>query len=218
MYNHGMNNTDDKIKHWDTMYDMPLGDIPWEIKDPPKELVGLIDSGKLRGGRALDIACGTGNYSFYLAEHGFDEVIGVDFSEKALAIARRHNEKMQLPVTFKFADVTKIELALPGEQFDFILDYSILHHLDPAVTEAYAQQCANLLKPGGKLLLVCYSDKDEVASGSSKATGKYGNTMFYQTADEIRAAYKALREVDYREARLGKRLQHIAHSFLFEKM
>lgn len=212
-----MSKTDDKIKHWDNMYDMPLENIPWEIKDPPKELVELAEAGKLSGGRALDIACGTGNYSFYLAQQGFDEVVGVDFSEKALAIARKHSEKSQLPVTFIFADVTKIEKALPGKSFDFILDYSILHHLDPAVTEDYAQQCTNLLKPGGKLLLVCYSEKDEVASGDKKATGRYGNTMFYRTADEIRNAYKGLREVEYKETRLGKRLHHIAHCFLFEK-
>jgi len=113
--------------------------------------------------------------------------------------------------------VTKIEETLGGEQFDFILDYSILHHLEPAVTESYARQCANLLKPGGKLLLVCYSDKDEFASGSKSATGTYGNAMFYRTADQIRQAYKNLKEVSYKESALGKRLHHIAHCFLFEK-
>jgi len=212
-----MASTDDKIQHWENMYDMPLENIPWEIKDPPKELVELIESGKLHGGRALDIACGTGNYSFYLAEHGFSEVVGVDFSEKALAIGRKHNEELKLPVTFKFADVTKIAEALPGEQFDFILDYSILHHLDLSVTAKYAHQCAELLKPGGMLLLVCYSDKDEFASGGPKATGTYGNTMFYRTANEIRTAYKDLRETEYKETRLGKRAHHIAHCFLFER-
>lgn len=212
----GMTN-DAKIQHWDNMYDMPLENIPWEIKDPPKELVEIIETGQIHGGKALDIACGTGNYSFYLAQHGFNEVVGVDFSEKALAIARKNNETLKLPVRFAFADVTKLATALPGEQFDFILDYSILHHLEPAVTEEYAWQCADLLKPGGKLLLVCYSEKDEFASGDAKAKGTYGNTMFYRTANEIRAAYKDLHEVYYKEARLGKRLHHMAHCFLFEK-
>lgn len=208
--------TDAKIKHWDAMYDKPLENIPWEIKDPPKELVELVASGKIKGGRALDIACGTGNYSFYLAQHGFTEVVGMDFSEKALAIARKNNETLKLPVSFKFADVTHLEEALPGEQFDFILDYSILHHLDLAVTADYARQCANLLKPGGKLLLVCYTEKHEFAS-ASQAAGEWGNTMFFRTADEIRAAYKDLKELSYKEARLGKRQRHLAHCFLFEK-
>jgi 2-polyprenyl-3-methyl-5-hydroxy-6-metoxy-1,4-benzoquinol methylase len=209
--------TNAKIQHWDKMYDLPLENIPWEIKDPPKELVSAINAGEVKGAKALDIACGTGNYTFYLAQHGFSDVLGVDFSEKALAVARKNNEKLKLPVRFAFADVTKIEKTLNGETFDFILDYSILHHLEPSVTASYAHQCANLLNPGGRLLLVCYSDKDEFSSGGNSATGTYGNTMFYRTADEIRAAYKDLKEVYYKETALGKRLHHIAHCFLFEK-
>ncbi|HSX46625.1 MAG TPA: methyltransferase domain-containing protein [Patescibacteria group bacterium] len=208
---------DPKIEHWDKMYALPLEQIPWEIKDAPKELVELIRNRVVTGGCALDIACGTGNYSVYLAQHGFNEVVGIDFSENALQIAKKNNEKFGLPIRYIFGDVTKLAEVLRKEQFDFILDYSILHHLNPSVTENYAGQCVDLLKPGGKLLLVCYSDKDEFASGSNAATGTYGNTMFYRTADEIRHAYKNLHEVSYKETRLGKRLHHIAHSFLFEK-
>lgn len=210
--------TNAKIQHWDKMYEMPLENIPWEIKEPPRELVDALNAGNVRGIKALDIACGTGNYTFYLAQHGFSDVLGVDFSEKALAIARKHNEELGLPVRFAFADITKIEETLKGEKFDFILDYSILHHLEPSVTASYARQCTNLLNPGGRLLLVCYSDKDEFSSGSNSATGTYGNTMFYRTTDEIRAAYKGLEEIYYKEAALGKRLHHIAHCFLFEKV
>ena len=53
-----------KVQHWDDMYDMPLENIPWEIKEPPKDLVDLINKGVLTGSKALDIACGTGNYTF----------------------------------------------------------------------------------------------------------------------------------------------------------
>lgn len=205
-----------KVKHWDDMYDLPLGDIPWEIEQPPDELVELIKSKQITGGKALDIACGTGNYSFYLAKHGFI-VTGIDFSKKALDIAKSNNKKLNLAVTFKLVDVTKISTVAPDETFDFILDYSILHHLEPAITNDYAEQCARLLKSDGKLLLVCYSDKDEFANGDRSATGKYGNTMFYRTADEIRYAYKDLKEISYKETRLGKRKQHIAHCFVFQK-
>lgn len=88
-----MRSTDDKIKHWDSMYDMPLENIPWEIKDPPKDLVELLDSGKLYGGRALDIACGTGNYSFYMAQHGFSEKAAVFVHGITHALQRRRNSE-----------------------------------------------------------------------------------------------------------------------------
>jgi 2-polyprenyl-3-methyl-5-hydroxy-6-metoxy-1,4-benzoquinol methylase len=210
--------TDDKkIKHWDDMYQMPLEDIPWEIKEPPRELVELVDSGQIKSGRALDIACGTGNYSLYLARNGFD-VTGIDFSKRAIAMAIRNSGAIKLPIHFIVGNIQSLESLLKDfDRFDFILDYSIFHHLEPAITVDYARQCTNLLKPGGKLLLVCYSDKDEFASGKRTATGKYGNKMFYRTKEEIRNAYSGLKELSYKETRLGKRQQHIAHCFLFEK-
>ena len=82
---------------------MPLDKIPWEILETPEVLSELIKTKQISGGTALDIAYGTGNYSFYLARHGFD-VIGVDFSDKALEIARKNNMEMNLSVSFKFAD------------------------------------------------------------------------------------------------------------------
>lgn len=210
-------NNKSKMQHWDDMYKMPLVNIPWEIKDAPKELNELFNSGQIVAGRALDIACGTGNYSFFLAKHGF-EVTGIDFSKRAINIAIKNGKKLKLSVNFIIGDITNIGKLFPEGRFNFILDYSILHHLEPNVTRGYAQQCSSLLSPGGKLLLVCYSDKDEFAGGSAAAKGTYGNTMYYRTTDEIRKAYSGLKEVFYKETRLGRRSHHIAHCFLFEKV
>lgn len=201
------------------MYERPLENIPWEIAEPPKELVELVERKLITSGTALDVACGTGNYSFYLARHGFT-VTGIDFAEKALAIAREHAKPLDLPVTFVMADATKIDATLPNAPFDFILDYSVLQHIGPADVASYAKQYTELLKPGGILLLVCYSDKyndADVARQNAGGTGKYGNNMFFRTADEIRALYKDLHEISYTEGRLGKRRQHPAHCFVFKK-
>ena len=114
-------------------------------------------------------------------------------------------------------DITKLSSYFKPDSFDLILDYSILHHIDPALTDAYAGQYSTLLKPGGVLLLVCYSDNDQYAQGQNRATGEYGNQMYYRSAEEIRRSYKMLKELHYKEAFLGKRSQHAAHCFLFQK-
>lgn len=205
-----------KVKHWDNMYEMPLERIPWEIQNAPKELKEVIEKRIISGGTALDVGCGTGNYSFYLANYGFS-VIGLDFSEKALQIAKGRNKKLYLSVNFVKGDATKLRQIFRDNSFDFILDYSLLHHIHPSMTNRYAKQFTHLLKKGGKLLLVCYSEKDGFARGNQKARGKFGNTMYYRSKKTIQNAYKGLREIYFQEAQLGKRLHHSGYCFLLEK-
>ena len=88
-----------KQQYWDDMYKRPLADIPWEIEAPPSELTELIKTKKVEPGAALDIGCGTGNYAQYLAKKGFT-VTGIDFSRTAVAIAREHAARLQLPVVY----------------------------------------------------------------------------------------------------------------------
>ncbi len=41
--------------------------IPWNIKQPPKQLVELVECGKVFPCRTIDLGCGTGNYAIWLA-------------------------------------------------------------------------------------------------------------------------------------------------------
>ena len=65
---------------------IPLNEIPWNIETPPDILVGLVESGKVKSCKTIDLGCGTGNYSIYLASLGF-EVTGIDNSPTAIKIA-----------------------------------------------------------------------------------------------------------------------------------
>ena len=60
------------------------GDIPWDTGVVPPEVVSLVSSGLLTSGWALDLGCGSGLSSRYLASHGF-RVVGVDLAHSALA-------------------------------------------------------------------------------------------------------------------------------------
>ncbi len=203
-------------RHWDDMYARPLSVIPWEITEPPVEVVRYLAGKNFNGKTALDIGCGTGNYTAFIAKHGFDQVIGIDFSSNAITIAKNTNAN-QKNIEFVLGDVTKLQSVLNHKKFDFIFDYSVLHHIEPLLVQGYANQFSWLLKPEGNLLLVCYSDKDEFAGGSTSAQGKYGNTMYYRTVSEIRKLYKKLYFGQYKETKLGKRLHHHGHHFLFKK-
>ena len=55
--------------------------MPWEV-GPREELMTLVDQRRLRPGRAVDLGCGTGANTVYLARRGFD-VTGIDFAPAA---------------------------------------------------------------------------------------------------------------------------------------
>ena len=134
---------------------------PWEI-GPREELVGLVESGVLTPealppGRAIDLGCGSGANSVFLAEHGFDTV-GVDFSRTALDKARRLAGERGIAGRVRFVEGDLTATSIPGVErpFDLLVDYGTLDDLRGDKRRAMAATAKRLARPGGKFLLWCF--------------------------------------------------------------
>lgn len=45
---------------------MPMEEIPWNIEEPPKVLVELVESENVKPCKTIDLGCGTGNYAIWV--------------------------------------------------------------------------------------------------------------------------------------------------------
>jgi tellurite methyltransferase len=90
------------------------------------------------GKKALDIACGEGRNSTFLAREGFN-VTGLDISEAGLCKAREWMERENLSIIYRIQDLEDYEFS---ETFDLIINFNfLLRDLIPKSVAA--------LNPGG---------------------------------------------------------------------
>jgi demethylmenaquinone methyltransferase/2-methoxy-6-polyprenyl-1,4-benzoquinol methylase len=104
------------------------------------------------GSDALDICCGTGDLALALRRRiGPDgRVVGSDFSEPMLELARRKSGEEGLPVEFGWADA--LELPYGDESFDAVtigFGARNLADLDRGLAEM-----ARVLRPGGRVVIL----------------------------------------------------------------
>lgn len=95
-----------------SVYDAFMDNIPYEQWH--KYIKGLLVKNNLSRGSLVELACGTGTMTRYLAEDGYD-VIGADISEDMLSVAR---DKCSDEVLLLHQDMR--EIALPHEVDGFL--------------------------------------------------------------------------------------------------
>jgi demethylmenaquinone methyltransferase/2-methoxy-6-polyprenyl-1,4-benzoquinol methylase len=111
------------------------------------------------GERALDLCCGTGDIAFALAARGA-RVVGLDFSEPMLRVARRKMEQSggdreQRP-QFLHGDAQQIPF--PENSFEIVTVGYGLRNLTS--WEKGLREMARVAKPGGRLLALDFGKPD----------------------------------------------------------
>ena len=102
--------------------------------------------GDVYGKSLLHLQCHFGLDTLSWADRGA-EVTGVDFSEKAITLARSLSDELNIPATFVFANVLELPNHLEGK-FDIVFtSFGAIYWLPDLNT--WAKVIAHFLKPGG---------------------------------------------------------------------
>ncbi|MGB9915179.1 MAG: class I SAM-dependent methyltransferase [Candidatus Bathyarchaeales archaeon] len=113
---------------WDQIYRRyPLYSLGWELGKPRPILVKFVTKGLIKKGKALDICCGAGTNTVYLAEKGF-EVTAIDVSKRAIEYAKKKAEDAGVEIDFIVQSF--VDLSFIDEAFDFVFDMGCFHHVE----------------------------------------------------------------------------------------
>jgi len=143
----------------------PLQDGPppgynwrWCHRSVLASVYGVIPAGQEQP-RILDAGCGTGVSTDYLCHlNPGADVVGVDISDGALAVARERLERSEARQAVRSLRQEQRSLLDLGDEtpFDYINSVGVLHHLREP--EAGLAALADLLAPQGLLHLFLYAD------------------------------------------------------------
>ena len=185
---------------WDAAY---AGSTPppWDLGRPQPAFVRLAEQGLLAG-QVLDVGCGTGEQTLLAASSGA-EALGVDVSPLALEQARGKAAARGIPAaaggqigpaaaggqigpaaaggqigTARFEVADALSLGDLGLSFNTVIDSGLFHVFDDDSRARYVASLASVLRPGGHLYLMCFSDRQP---------GTFGPRRVSQ--DELRAAF-----------------------------
>jgi SAM-dependent methyltransferase len=127
------------------------GDEGWGIFGAPESELRLLPA-DLAGKDAIELGCGTGYVSAWMARRGA-RVVGIDNSPKQLVTAARLQREhgLEFPLLLGNAE----QVPYPDASFDFaISEYGAALWADPA---AWIPEAARLLRPGGRLVFLSNS-------------------------------------------------------------
>ena len=146
-------------RSWDPVWEEVFKTREWG-KYPPIELVRFIARNyyKISGRkdvRILDIGCGTGAATWYLAREGFC-ASGIDASMTAVDIAGKRCRKEQLEAEFKVGDI--IRLDYENECFNCVVDINAIQHNTIEKIKIIIDEAFRVLKPGGKIFSIMMSE------------------------------------------------------------
>lgn len=152
---------------FDSVYE---GAAPWDIGGPQPDMVSLLtDLPPLDP--ILDVGCGSGDLSVYLARLGH-QVVGIDFVQRAIDQANRKRASLPAAIarmlTFRVANAAR-PAAMDG-RYGAVIDSGFLHLLEPDESTDYLADVATVLTSPGRLFLHEFAVEFPIANAPRAVT------------------------------------------------
>ena len=129
----------------------------------------------LNGKSVLDLGCGYGHNCVDFVNRGANRVVGIDISEKMLAVA----EKESADPKIEYRNMSMTDISALDEKFDFIYSSLAFHYVRDF--DIFARDMYSLLNVGGQLL---FSQEHPIITATVDGAGHFnkdenGNRISY---------------------------------------
>jgi SAM-dependent methyltransferase len=129
-------------------YEIPAWDL-----GPRRELVDLVENGRIQPSRVIILGSGTANNAIFLAQKGFD-VTGVDYAKNAIELGNKRAQKAGVQINFLQDDLTNL-LHVKGT-FDLLVDFGTLDDLSSEDRGLYMNNVLPLTHSNSLFFLWCF--------------------------------------------------------------
>ena len=145
------------------------GDTPWDVGQPDFNLIEVVTKESIQSCKVLDIGCGTGDNSIWLAQNHF-QVIGTDTSDIALEKAKEKASQAHVECDFVLVDF--LNHVIEGSPFGFVFDRGCFHSFSSEKDrKRFAKNVATHLEEAGLwLTLVGNADEYRKSPGPPQRT------------------------------------------------
>ncbi len=165
--------------------------LPWAHDEPTLFLRDIVAQ-RGKPGKALDIGCGAGTDSLYLAGEGWD-VTSLDFMPAALEMTCARATAAGLELTTIEADVTEWE---PTDKFDLVLDHGLLHNMNPDRYPLYRERVMQSVADEGEFVILHWlkrmPDEPQSEIGPTRVSREDIQKFF---APELKERFFAVEEI-----------------------
>ncbi|MBR6619053.1 MAG: methyltransferase domain-containing protein [Clostridia bacterium] len=111
-----------------------------------------------KSGSVLDVGCGDGKNSIYLAKQGFNDIDAFDVSETAIEKVKRLCKKHNIEINAGVQSLDEFEFK---KQYDLVLSFGVFHFVEKEKWKDFIIKAKENTKPGGIHIIQLFNDNIE---------------------------------------------------------
>ena len=107
--------------------------------------------------KILDLGCGAGRHTLFLAREGFN-TFGMDGSKKGILVTKKRLNQEKLNATLQVGDIKA--LPYPDNYFDGIISFGVIYYNNIKGIKQTISEIKRIVKPKGKIFIFTRTNQD----------------------------------------------------------